>query len=492
MIAAQKLDAQLAARMGVAPDAVAPEAAAAAPDDAAVAADEPTSTREYSRRLIGLAALPLHKHTVHLVARIFARIERDRVMPEAVRSLIVALRFPFMEVALADPSVLVRPEHPARGFINTLATASIEQTGEGAGSPRFLQQARAAVCFVLGAPGSAAGAFAQALEQLTDFLAEQAQAGAGGPLGAAREALRAAEERELRALEVGAFLGELLSGAPLDPVLRRFLQRDWARVLVEAADAGAGTSSSAPAGHLRRMLGVVPELVWSTQPVHNPQERKRFVEVVPALLESLRDGVARIGWSGSRLREFVEHLKQVHANALAEGEGAPGGSPAFSVSTVRIRLDGYRMDDIGITPRLKPFEVVEEAVHRFLEAQDSGIAHRRVPPLKPPEVPVMDAASAEHIVERWRPGTWFDLRIGRSALRVRLEAFTPSRSLGLFSVLPDASLISLSHASLESCVRHAWITPVESLPLVARAFRTVTADLRLAAQAAAEGAGRAG
>ncbi len=497
MIAAQRLDAaQVAGQVRAQGPGSQSRTAARGPEQGpagearkeagAEPGSEPVGTREYSRRLIGLAALPVHKHTVQLVSRIFARMERDRLLPEPVRSLLVALRFPFMEVALADPSIFVRPEHPARGLINTIATACVNWTPEGAGTRRLLQQIRVAVQYVLSSPGSAAGAFAQAQEQFSVFLAEQSRAAAEPGLIAAREALRAAEERESRAIEVGGFLRGLLAGAPLDPYLRQFLVHDWARVLVEVAEGGPLNDAAQPA-LFHRLLNVVPDLVWSVQPVTSAQDQKRFVELVPAMLESLRDGVARIGWSTTRFKELVEHLRAWHARSLAASE-VPVTAEIFSVSTVRIRLDGFRMDALAGPPHLKPFEVVEEAVHQFLQGQGCGVSHRRVQVQMAATPTVLEAAQAEQIIERWRPGTWFDLRIGRTAMCVRLEGFSASHSLALFSSLtPGTELISLSHASLVACVRLAWMAPVEPVPLVARAFRKVLSDLQRSAQAEADG-----
>jgi hypothetical protein len=494
MLAAQKLDAAHIARVeraGAAKAAQeAPEAAAAGPgqdqeasEPAPARSHEPRGTREYSQRLIGLADSPLHKHAVQLSARIFARIERDRIVPATIRTLIVGLRFPFMEAVLADPVVLVRPAHPARSLVNAIASASVEWRADTPEGRRLMQQARTAVQYVLGSPGTALAAFSQAQAQFAGFLAERARAAAEGEVGRALEALRAAEEREMRAVEVGAFLQDLLGGAPLDARLRQFLLHDWPRVLVEASQ-----EETVPPGTLQRMLAVVPDLVWSVQPIVGAQDRRRFAEAVPALLESLRAGVASIGWSGSQLHELVEHLREAHARALAAGESGPvPGGEGFSVSTVRIRLDGFRMQDLAGPPRLKPFAVVEEAVHHFLQAWGAGVMHRRVQTDKEPAPEPAQSVPAEQLLEQWQPGTWFDLRVGRAAVRMRLEGFTPSRSLALFSSAPGAELYSLSHASLLVYVRNAWMRPVERLPLVARAFRTLLSDLRRSAQAAAEG-----
>jgi hypothetical protein len=483
LVAAQKIDAAHVARLvrrPAGPPPGAPSAASPAGGSAG-APGEPIATREYSRRLFALAGLPLHQQIVHLVSRIFARIERDGIVPEAVRAQLVALRFPFLEVALADASVLVRPDHPARLLINAIASAAVAGAADAPGAGRYRQPVAAAVQYVLGAPGAATGAFAQAQAQFGEFLAEQARAAAGPELERATEALRAAEERETRALEVGAFLGELLAGAPLDALLQAFLLRDWARVLVEAADAEA-----AQPGLLQRMLSVVPDLVWSVQPMVAAQERKRLAEVVPTILERLREGLKRIGWSSARFKELAEHLRQVHAGAPGDARAAaPAGG--FSVSTLRIRLDGFRMQDLSGTPRLKPFVVVEGAVRRYLDARSSGVNHRRISADQATTPPVLERAQAEALIDRWRPGLLFELRLDRNAQRVRLEGFSPARSLALFASAGQAPRMSLSHQSLVTCLCRGWLAPVEPVPLLARAFRSVLSDLKRSAQAAAEG-----
>lgn len=476
MIAAQKIDAEYLRQRARG----AAEGKAAAAD----AAQAPPGSREHSKRLIGLAALPIHKHIVQLAARIFARIERDRIIPEAARVPLVALRFPFMEVALFDPSVFVRPDHPARLLINSMAAAALAEAHDEASLRELLQQVHGIVRFLVSSPGSATGAFPQALERFTAYLGQDVRGRSEGPLAAPWLALRVAEEREARALDVGAYLDGLLAGSPLDPELHEFLVRDWARVLVETTISDA-EGQGPPA--LRRMCNLVPDLVWSLQSASTTPDRQRLGELVQGVLETLRDGVACIGWSGSRLKDLVEHLREAHSRALVAQAPVVSG---FSVSTLRIRLDGFRLDDLPLTPRLRPFPVVEEAVHRCVESLGGGVSHRRVQPGTGSEEDVMDAARAEQTIARWRPGTWFDLKIGRSAMHVRLEGFSPSHSIALFSTRGDPALISLSYASLELCVRRGWIALREPVPLVARAFRKLLSDLQRSVQAL--GAGAAG
>jgi len=438
-------------------------------------------TREHSRRLITLAATPLHKLTIQLVARLFARIERDRLVPPHLRTLIACLRFPFLEVALADPGVLARPEHPARRLINALATSAIGWSPEGADNQRYLRHAGSAVHFVVHSPGASASAFAQSCDQFEAFLAAVVPA-ASEPVAAARELLREAEKRELQAAEAARFLEEILEGAGLEDYLRQFVLGPWARVLVESAAADGRETAQ-----FRRYLMVIPDLVASVLPPAANLDRKRQVETIAALLASLREGVALIGWPADRMQAFLNRLMIAHSHVLTGGEPPAHAGGTYSASTVRIRLDGFALRDGAESDRESPPPVVEEAVQHLLARARSSVVHQWLKD-EPEAVPgAVDVEEARRQVGQWRDRTWFDIRVGRALVRMRLLGWTPGRTFALFSSRTGGSLASLSHGTLVRYVRAGMIAPTETAPLLSRALRSVLKDLRRAAQAASDG-----
>ena len=471
MLAAQRADAEfLAGKQPTGPVA----ASAQGP------VKELVGTREYSVQLVAAATQPLHKLTIQLVARLFTRIERDRLVPAPIRALLAFLRFPVLEIALADAGVFVRADHPARRLIDAIGTSSIGWTAEGATHRRYLQQVRATVQFILHSPGEAASAFGQAVEQFANFLAENASQEADR-FAKAKDALRVAEAREIHAGEVAVFLSEILEGAQMEPYLRDFLLRVWARVLVEAA-----ARESQHPGLVRRLLGAVPDMVWSVQPLTNPADRKRLVDTIPAVLGNLRDGLRLVRWPDVKLHELLNHLMQAHSRVLKSGDSAIAG-PGFSVSTVRIRLDGFRIDQFSATPHEGPIRVLDEAVHEVLTAGQSSVSHQWIRDQSALVFGGLDDIEAEELVAGWKEKTWFDLRVGDATNRVRLEWITPGRTLVLFSTAAGDSLYSLSRESLITYLRASWIAPTESSPLLERAFRLVLADLDRLSKAAEGG-----
>jgi len=437
-------------------------------------------SREHSRRLITLASTPLHKLTIQLVARIFARIERDRLVPPPLRTLVLCLRFPFLELALADPSVLVRPDHPARRLINALGTSSIGWSPEGADNQRYLHQARSAVHFVVHSPSAAGSAFAQSCEQFDAFLASVVPA-TSDTLSAARETLREAERREILALEASRFLDAVIENAGLEPYLRQFILGPWARAMVEGAAVGG------PA-QFRRLLMVIPELVASVLPGPATLDRKRQVESIATLLSNLRDGVALIGWPAEKMQAFLNRLMIVHSHILAGGEAPGPGAASFSPSTVRIRLDGFTLSATPEVDPEQPVPVIEEAVHHLLAQARSPVVHQwlKAAPHAAVDAPGPEEARAQ--IAHWRERRWFDISVGRTLVRMRFVGWTPGRSLALFSSRTGGSLASLSHDTLVDYVRAGLIRPAETAPLLSRALLSVLKDLRRAVQAARDGA----
>jgi hypothetical protein len=484
MLSAQRHDAaRVAARSAVEGETARPGAPADGAKAVSVAAPpEFVGSREHSRRLITLGGNPLQRLTLQLVARIFTRIERDRLVPPAVRSLLVALRFPFLELALVDPAVLLRPDHPARRLINAIATSSIGWAPDGADNQRYLRHARSAVHFVVHSPGSADSAFAQACDQFEAFL-EAIVPAASLSLVAARDALRDAEKRAAHAAEAAAYLEQILEGDGVDDYLRQFILGPWAHVLAEAA---AGEAREP--GVFHRRLMVIPELIGSVRPAATAAERKRQVEAIAPLLAHLREGVARIGWPADKMEVFLDRLMVAHSHILGGGDPAAPGTGAFSASTIRIRLDGFALREVPEIDPQSPLPVMDEAVQIQLARVPSKAVHQwfKAPPRIPDGAPDADTARAQ--VAQWRDRLWFDIRIGKTLVRMRLVAWTPARSLALFSSRNGNSLVSFSRDTLAGFLRCGLIAPAEGAPLLTRALRSVLKDLGRTAQAAAANA----
>jgi uncharacterized protein DUF1631 len=448
---------------------VASVAAGTGADAAAVA--------ELRQGLVDAASRKLDKLTIELVGLLFGGIQRDRHVPSAIKEQLARLQFPLLKVALADPELFADSRQPARRLLDRIASTSIGWSPEGEDNRRYFEQVRVAVDSVTHSTGDASKAFEQALEQFARFLDEERMRD-DDPVVRARRALAEAENREILAIKATMQVRSAFDGVQLESYLRDFLLDVWVRVLVEAS-----TREKAEPGLVRRYLDAIPELVWSVQPKINPGDRKRMIGTIPNVLTVLREGLNQIDWPAERIQQFFGKLMGSHAHAVKALELAHGALPQFTPSTVRIKLDGFRIptDTSDVAP--EQVKVSDDAVRRALAANAAGVTHL-LPPPEAAEVSVgMDHQEALNTVAGLSRGLWFDLRTSDGQTeRVVLRWISPRKALYLFTTAAGDRAHSLSPDTLVAYLQSAWLVAVESAPLFDRLVDGVKLDLKRGAE----------
>ncbi len=88
---------------------------------------------------------------------------------------------------------------------------------------------------------------------------------------------------------------------------------------------------------------MVPDLVWSVQPKINPDDRKRLVKTIPAVLNTVREGLQLIEYSPTQTQEFFTRLMGSHAQAVKALEVAYGAAPPVDAGALKQRLDEVKI-----------------------------------------------------------------------------------------------------------------------------------------------------
>lgn len=83
--------------------------------------------------------------TINLIALFFDFVLDDENLPIAYRALISRLQIPVLKIALADNSLLVNEQHPAREFINLVASIGVSSDIDALSQDKLFQQIQAAV-----------------------------------------------------------------------------------------------------------------------------------------------------------------------------------------------------------------------------------------------------------------------------------------------------------------------------------------------------------
>jgi len=196
------------------------------------------------------------------------------------------------------------------------------------------------------------------------------------------------------------------------------------------------------------------------------------------VLGVLRDGLNKINWPADRIQQFFGRLMNSHANAVKALELAHGTVTQLTPSTVRIKLDGFKIPTQ--TDDIPPGEikVSDDAVRHVLAASAAGVTHLDAPPEGSISSPTLDHAQAVQAISGWARGLWFDLRADGQTERVVLRWVSPKRALYLFTNSAGDRSHSLSPDNLVAYLQAGWLVPVETVPLFDRAVDGVMFDLK--------------
>ncbi|MDQ3447066.1 MAG: DUF1631 domain-containing protein, partial [Pseudomonadota bacterium] len=415
------------------------------------------------------ATKQIDKLTIELVGMLFDRIHQDKHLPAEIKTALSRLQFPIMKVALADSDLFVSPVQPARRLMDRIASTGIGWRPEGEDNVRFLSEVNKAVNTVVVAINEGPPVFEKALGEFEQYLADE-RVRDDDPVTRAKRALEEAETREIMAINAAIGIRRAFDGVQIESYLRDFLLENWVKVMVAATLRERTQPSFA-----KKFRDIVPDLVWSVQPKINPDDRKRLVKTIPAVLSTVREGLQLIEFSAAQSAEFFSRLMGSHAQAVkalevAYGTGAPLDPAAFKRKLDEVKIvepppmvDNEPEQHLTITP-----EVVRSAV----AANNAEVNLLEAPLTVQPEemIPVEKLSDdrIDQMIDSWQRGTWFDLWTGEKTERVRLRWISPRKNFYLFTSADTGKAHSLAPLILRSYVRAGRIRTAERAPLFER------------------------
>jgi hypothetical protein len=420
------------------------------------------------------ATRQVDKLTIELVGMLFDRIHQDKHIPAEIKTALARLQFPVMKVALADAELFVSPVQPARRLMDRIASTAVGWLPEGEDNVRYLAEVNKAINTVLVAINEGPAIFEKALDEFEKYLAEE-RVRDDDPVTRAKRALEEAETREVMAINAAIGIRRAFDGVQIESYLRDFLLDVWVKVLVAAT-----LKERSQPDFAKRFRDAVSDLVWSVQPKINPDDRKRLVKTIPAVLGTLREGLQLIELPASQTQEFFGKLMTSHAQAVKALEVAYGGAPHVDAGAIRRKIEEVR---IAEPPPAAPDEpaqqltITADVVRSAVAANHAEVNVLEEPLTVAPEemIPVeqLSDGGIDAMIEGWQRGSWFDLWTGQQTERVRLRWVSPRRNFYLFTSAETGKAHSLAPLILRGYVRAGRIKPAEKAPL----FERVVGDL---------------
>ena len=258
-----------------------------------------------------------HANTIDLVGMLFNFMIEDASLADTSKTILSNLHSLYLQVALQDPSLFTRHQHPARKLLNGMAQAGVQYCG--ASEENALQQkmkftvTQALQTF----NGDCAlfeellldfNTFVDALKQRVELREKRAVEAAKG-----RDRLLAARN------QARALISSTLARFTPPSIIRNFLEQAWIDVLVFAFLRHGPASPQ-----WQRYAQVAQQLAWSGT-LLDPDEQKALADLRDALLEDMRKGLDLLGSHHPDMVrkllhdiEACQHAVQAREAALAE------------------------------------------------------------------------------------------------------------------------------------------------------------------------------
>ncbi|MEP6609587.1 MAG: DUF1631 family protein, partial [Burkholderiaceae bacterium] len=400
-------------------------------------------------------------------------------LPAEIKTAISRLQFPIMKVALADSELFVSPVQPARRLMDRIAATGIGWRPEGEENARYLNEVNKAVNTVVVAINEGPPIFEKALSEFEQYLADE-RVRDDDPVTRAKRALEEAETREIMGINAAIGIRRAFEGVQLESYLRDFLLDAWVKILVAATLRERSQPSFA-----KKFRDIVPDLVWSVQPKINPEDRKRLVKTIPAVLSTVREGLQLIEYTAAQSQEFFGRLMGSHAQAVKALEVAYGTGAPLDAAAFKRKLDEVKI--VEPPPAVEnepepPLTITPEVVRSAVAANNAEVNLLEAPLTVQPEemisIETLSDTDLDRMVEGWQRGTWFDLWTGEQTERVRLRWISPRRNFYLFTSADTGKAHSLAPLILRGYVRAGRIRTAEKAPLFERMVDGMMRDLQ--------------
>lgn len=468
-----------------------------------VAADEAVSPR------LG------HQLGHEVVRLMFDNLAQDARLMVEFKSQLKAMESAVFTLAQHDSRFFSDRTHPARQFLDRITQRSLafSNTSDD-GWRRFLATVQDAVAW-LDSKVVDAEVFGELVDNLQNEWGDHDKVLHGRREEAAR-ALLHAEQRNLLAQKLADEFAKSIDQHDLAGFAADFLKGSWAQVVAEA-QLSCADGSDDPYGY----RAVVPQLIWSVQKSVGTRGRnRRLAQMIPGLLVTLREGLARIHYPPELTSHFFEKLITLHQATLDAGElaeerlrqaakaaeaakRAASGPPDKPVQEGKAKKfeEKKKDDDASFDDSQAAFNVEVTEVFDFpplpahpaladkgavvptneapyvdeQEAQDSGyLDEDSYLPAEPAAVP---RDGPEELVEpvgaaELSTGTWLELMLNGAWVRVQLTWASPHGTLFMFTSL-SGSAHSMSRRTLERLRGQGMMKVVAERNVVDDAFDQV-------------------
>lgn len=258
--------------------------------------------------------------TIDAIGRIFEAIFASPTLPDPIKSALASLQIPTLKAAMLDATFFTSENHPARLLLDKMARATLGLAHEVSSRHLLCVDIQAIASRVRAEFRNDNQVFNEQIAELNTLItsrdkAAELAAEAYLPLLYQLDRRKQAERRARQVID-----GYLRPEVPTTIV--SFLHQHWLKVLVVNWMEGGEQSTD-----WQENLALIGNLLWSIEPKAEIDDRKRLAKMLPALLQRLNAGMARIGLPEETQGAFLDTCFALQTAAM-RATGATPPAPA--------------------------------------------------------------------------------------------------------------------------------------------------------------------
>jgi hypothetical protein len=221
--------------------------------------------------------------------------------------------------------------------------------------------------------------------------------------------------------------------------VERFLEEQWTQVLTLAYS----VQETKPQA-LLHAVKAMDLLIWSVKPKTSPDERRKLINRLPALLSLVNAWLNAVKWDGAERVKFFSELAERHAVLVK----------------VPIELSPRHEFEIAVT-------IAQRASEHRLNVREK-------------ELRTQSADQFDHIVRGLAVDDWLQFtRSNEQKVKFRLSWISPKRSRYVFSNRQGDAPLVFSAEELAQSLRGGHTTIVPLTPIVGRALHGAVDEMHV-------------
>lgn len=391
---------------------------------------------------------------IEVVTLMVEQLTADQRLLPPVRKLIANAEPAFLRLGTADPAFFSNKNHPARRLLEAVTAKSLAFASEAdEGFAEFMQDLQASAKRLTQNKAIGSLDFAALLKGFEDRQAVRNQAAAESQKRAV-QALMQAEQRHLLAEKIAAEIRQRRDFVAGNAIVATFVTGPWSQVMAHERLMMEGNATGKRKAVFSLALG---DLLWSADVAQTSLRRKRLIDIIPGMMDAVREGLLSIDYPLSLSKVFFDELMGLHEQALS--------APPVKIESVRknSKALGQTISTANSPNSQHPWLQLSEAQQSgfmdFADTKEEQLEPVNVPALAPAKrvrsvaaapapVAVVDPPSVDMLESQpllaeqalgLQLGAWVDLVSGSQWVRAQLTWISPHDTLFMFTSLGGRS-----------------------------------------------------